>query len=113
MALLMALTSLEEKCTQIEVPGERAAMKIACHVVRSLGLNRGFEGDAIAEAFEAAFEVGDGSGLADLVERFAEFAIGLAFGEHVIGGNGDFVSDGERRAKAPRRALRRWKLSLR
>jgi hypothetical protein len=61
---------------------------------------RGFEGDAIAEAFEAAFEVGGGSGLADLVEiRFAELAIGQAFGEHVIGGDEDFVSDGERRAQ--------------
>ena len=47
-------------------------------------------------AGEAAFEVGDGSALADLVEiRFAELAIGQTFGEHVISGDEDFVSDGE------------------
>ena len=57
----------------------------------------------IAEAFEAALEVGDGSGLADLVEiGFAEVAIGQVFGEHVIGGDEDFVSDGERRAQGRR-----------
>ena len=77
------------------------------------GLNRGFEGDAIAEAFEAAFEIGDGSGLADLVEiRFAELAIGQAFGEHVIGGDEDFVSDGERRAQGAAAALEAVELVL-
>ena len=61
---------------------------------------RGFECDAIAEALDAAFEVGDGSGLPDLVEiGFAEVAIGQVLGEHVIGGDEDFVSDGERRAQ--------------
>ena len=54
----------------------------------------------IAEAFEAALEVGDGSGLADLVEiGFAEVAIGQVPGEPMIGGDEDFVSDGERRAQ--------------
>jgi hypothetical protein len=47
---------------------------VGCHEnsfsadVGSCGLGLGFEGDAIAEAFEAAFEIGDGSSLADLVE---------------------------------------------
>jgi hypothetical protein len=41
------------------------------------GLRIGFEDDVIAEAFEAPFKVGDGSGLTDLVEMgFAEIAIG-------------------------------------
>jgi hypothetical protein len=75
---------------------------VGCHEnsfsvdVGSCGLSLGFEGDAIAEAFEAAFEVGDGSGLADLVEiGFAEVAVGQVLGEHVIGGDEDLVSDGE------------------
>ena len=89
-------------------------MKIASHALASRGLNRGFECDAIAEALEAAFEVGDGSGLANLVEiGFAELAIEQFLGEHVIGGDEDFVSDGERRARHRGRALRRWNLSLR
>jgi hypothetical protein len=55
-----------------------------------------FEDDAIAETFEAAFEVGDGSGLADLVEiGFAELAVGQVLSEHVIGGDEDLVGDGE------------------
>ena len=50
-------------------------MKIAARPSGSRGLGIGFEDDAIAEAFEAAFEVGDGSGLADLVEiGFAEIS---------------------------------------
>ena len=66
----------------------------------SRGLRIGFEGDAIPEAFEAAFEVGDGSGLADLVEiGFAEIAVGQVLSEHVIGGDEDLVGDGERRAQ--------------
>jgi hypothetical protein len=95
-----AVAALNAERTPLPLAKRRiSAMKIACTGITwpaSGGLNRGFEGDAIAEAFEAAFEVGDGSGLADLVEiRFAELAIGQAFGEHVIGGDEDFVSDGE------------------
>ena len=46
-------------------------------------------------------EVGDGSGLADLVEiGFAEVAVGQVFGEHVIGGDEDLVGDGEGGAQA-------------
>jgi hypothetical protein len=63
--------------------------------VGSCGLGLGFEGDAIAEAFKAAFEVGDGSSVADLVEiGFAEIAIGQVLREHVIGADEDFVGDG-------------------
>ena len=92
-----------------------SAMKIASQAQASRGVRRGLEGDVIAEAFEAALEVGDGSGLADLVEiGFAEVAIDQVFGEHVIGGDEDFVSDGERRAQKYRgTTLRRWNLSLR
>src|SRR5208337_3210248 len=76
-----------------------AAMKIAASASRGLGI--GFEDDAIAEAFEAAFEVGDGSGVANLVEiGFAEIAIGQVLSEHVIGGDKNFVGDGERGAQA-------------
>src|SRR5208283_5596114 len=68
--------------------------------VGSCGHGLWFEGDVIAEALETSFEVGDGSGLADLVEiGFAEVAIRQVFGEHVIGGDEDFVSDGERCAQ--------------
>src|SRR5574337_730112 len=64
--------------------------------VGSCGFGLWFEGDVIAEAFEAPFEVGDGSGLADLVEvGLTEVAIRQVLGEHVIGGDEDFVSDGE------------------
>ena len=56
-------------------------------------------GDVIAEAFEAALKVGDGSGLADLVEiGFAEVAIGQVFGEHVIRWRRGFCE----RGRAPR-----------
>ena len=49
------------------------------------GLGIGFEDDAIAEAFEAAYQVGYGSGLTDLVEiGFAEIAIGQVLSEHVM-----------------------------
>jgi hypothetical protein len=72
-----------------------------------------FECDAIAEAFEAAFEVGDGSGLADLVEiGFSEIAIGQVLSEHVIGGDEDFVSDGERGAQAAAAGLEAVELVL-
>ena len=74
-----------------------SAMKIASQALASRGVSRGLEGDVIAEAFEEALEVGDGSGLADLVEiGFAEIAIGQVFGEHVIGGDEDLVSGGLR-----------------
>ncbi len=52
-------------------------MKMNVQALASGGLGIGFEDDAIAKAFEAALEVGDGSGFADLVEiGFAEIAIG-------------------------------------
>ena len=80
----------------------------------SCGRGLWFEGDVIAEALETSFEVGDGSGLADLVEiGFAEVAIRQVFGEHVIGGDKDLVGDGEGCAQAAAAALRWWNLSLR
>ncbi len=92
---------------------ENSLSRTGIRLPASRGLNRGFEGDPIAEAFEAAFEVGDGSGLADLVEiRFAELAIGQAFGEHVIGGDEDFVRDGERRAQGAAAGLEAVELVL-
>src|ERR1700691_4728674 len=103
-------------CASLSVrPHTRAAVatKIAARALASRGLSLGFQDDAIAEAFEAAFEVGDGSGLTDLVEiRFAELAIGQAFGEHVIGGDEDFVSDGERRAQGAAAGLEAMELVL-
>ena len=80
----------------------------------SRGLGIGFEDDSIAEAFEAAFEVGDGSGLADLVEiGFAEIAIGQVLSEHVIGGGDEnFVGDGERGAQAAAAGLEAVELVL-
>ena len=67
----------------------------------SRGLGVGFEDDAIAKAFEAALEVCDGSGLTDLIEiGFAEVAVRQVLGEHVIGGDENFVGDGERSAQA-------------
>src|SRR5208337_4138920 len=91
--------------------GMLAAMKIAASASRGLGI--GFEDDAIAEAFEAAFEVGDGSGVANLVEiGFAEIAIGQVLSEHVIGGDKNFVGDGERGAQAAAAGLEAVKLVL-
>ena len=93
---------------------------VGCHEnsfsvdVGSCGLSLGFEGDAIAEAFEAAFEIGDGSSLADLVEvSFSEVAVRQPFGEHVIGGDEDFMGDGEGRAHGAAAGLETWNLSLR
>src|SRR3954469_19529723 len=64
--------------------------------VRSCGLGPGFEGDLIAEAFEAALEIGNGAALTDLVEiGVSEIAIDHAPGEHVIGGHDDLVSNGQ------------------
>ena len=81
--------------------------------VGSCGLGLGFEGDAIAEAFEAAFEIGDGSSLADLVEvGFSEVAIRQPFGEHVIGGEEDFMGDGEGRAHGAAAGLETVELVL-
>jgi hypothetical protein len=69
-------------------------------------LNNGFQADAIAEAFEAAFGVCDGSGLPDLVEiGFAEVAIAQVLSEHVIGGDEDLVGDGERGAESAAASL--------
>ncbi len=52
----------------------------------------------VAEAFEAALEVGDGSVLADLVEiGGSEIAICQPLGEHVIGGD-EPLCRGRRRA---------------
>jgi hypothetical protein len=49
-----------------------------------------------SQAFKTALQVGDGSGLADLVEiGLADLAISNAFGEHVIGGDEDLVGDRE------------------
>jgi hypothetical protein len=54
------------------------------------------EGDVVAEAFEAALEVGDGSALADLVEiGGSEIAICQPLGEHVMGGDEYLMANGE------------------
>src|SRR4051794_19676082 len=62
------------RCTGI---AGRATLEIAmpkfCHengprARRSCGFGPGFEGDLIAEAFEAALEIGNSATLADLVE---------------------------------------------
>jgi transposase len=55
-----------------------SAMKISFSTdVGSCRFGLWFDGDAIAKAFEASLEVGDGAGLADLVEvGFAEVAVG-------------------------------------
>src|SRR6186997_1050472 len=70
-----------------------------CHenIVRSYSARRrGFECDMVAETFEPALEVRDGSGLVDLVEiGFAKVAVGNASGEHVVGGYEDLMGDGE------------------
>src|SRR3954447_7513812 len=60
------------------------------------GFGPGFEGDLIAEAFEAALEIGNGAAFTDLVEMgLSEIAIGHAPGEHVIGGHDNLVSNGQ------------------
>jgi hypothetical protein len=89
-------------------------MKIVCQAVASRGVSRWLEGDVIAEAFEAALEIGDGSCLADLVEiGFAEVAIGQALGEHMIGRDeDDLVSDGKRRAQGAAAGLEAMELVL-
>ena len=62
----------------------------------SRGFGRGFEGDVIAESFEAALEIGNSATLADLVEiGLTEIAIDHAPGEHVIGGHDNLVSNGQ------------------
>src|SRR5690242_17300294 len=64
--------------------------------VGSRGFGRGFEGDVIAEAFEAALEIGNGAAFTDLVEiGISEIAIDHAPGEHVIGGHDNLVSNGQ------------------
>src|SRR6516225_12138445 len=77
------------------------------------GLRIGFEGNAIAEAFEASFKVCDGSGLTDLVEiGCAEVATGQVLSEHVVGGDEDFVGDCERGAQAAAAGLEAVELVL-
>src|ERR1051325_1904635 len=50
----------------------------------------------IAQAFEAALEIGNSATLADLVEiDLAEIAIDHTPGEHVIGGHDNLVSNGQ------------------
>ena len=50
----------------------------------------------IAEAFEAALEIGNDAAFADLVEiGLAQIAIDHAPGEHVIGGHDNLVSNGQ------------------
>ena len=72
------------------------------------------ERDVITKPFDSALQVGEGAGLSDLIELgFSEFMIGDALGEHVIGGDQDFVSDGEGGAQRAAAGLRRWNLSLR
>src|SRR3954466_8314926 len=64
--------------------------------VWSCGFGPGFEGDVIAEAFEAALEIGNGAAFTDLVEiGFSEIAIGHAPGEHVISGHDNLMSNGQ------------------
>src|SRR3954449_10409199 len=64
--------------------------------VRLCGFGPGFEGDLIAEAFEAALEIGNGAALTDLVEvSFSEIVINRAPGEHVIGGHDNLMSNGQ------------------
>src|SRR4051812_47910629 len=64
--------------------------------VWSCGFGPGFEGDVIAEAFEAALEIGNSAAFTDLVEiGFSEIAIDHAPGEHVISGHDNLVSDGQ------------------
>src|SRR3954447_22067337 len=65
-------------------------------VLWSCGFGPGFEGDVIAEAFEAALEIGNSATFTDLVEiGFSEIAIDHASGEHVIGGHDNLVSNGQ------------------
>src|SRR5918997_5669102 len=64
--------------------------------VRSCGFGPGFEGDVIAEAFEAALEIGNSATFTDLVEiGLSEIVIDQAPGEHVIGGHDNLVSNGQ------------------
>jgi hypothetical protein len=63
----------------------------------SCGFGLWFEREAVAEASAAAFEIGEGSVLADLVEiGVSELAVRQAFGEHMVGADEDLVGDGER-----------------
>ena len=50
----------------------------------------------ISQVLDSSLEIGEGAGLADLVEiGFAEVLIGHALGKHVVGGDEDLVGDGE------------------
>src|SRR5690348_4001346 len=74
----------------------QAATKMVHRAHGLRGFGRGFEGDVIAEAFEAALEIGNRAAFPDLVEiGFAEIAIDHAPGEHVIGGYDNLVSNGQ------------------
>src|SRR3954447_17331648 len=65
-------------------------------VLWSCGFGPGFEGDVIAEAFEAALEIGNSAAFTDLVEiGFSEIAIDHAPGEHVISGHDNLMSNGQ------------------
>ena len=71
-----------------------------------------FKSDVVAETFEPTLEVGDGPGLADLVEiGFPEVAVWHVFGEHMVRGHKDLMGNGESRAQGA--AAGRWYLSLR
>src|SRR3954466_8776009 len=64
--------------------------------VWSCGFGPGFEGDVIAEAFEAALEIGNSAAFTDLVEiGVSEIAIDHAPGAHVTSGHDNLVSDGQ------------------
>src|SRR3954449_13092230 len=75
---------------------EALPRKWSAERVWSCGFGPGFEGDVIAEAFEAALEIGNSAAFTDLVEiGVSEIAIDHAPGEHVISGHDNLVSDGQ------------------
>src|ERR1044071_3100723 len=70
--------------------------KWSVECVRLCGFGPGFEGDVIAEAFEATLEIGNSAAFTDLVEiGVSEIAIDHTPGEHVISGHGNLVSNGQ------------------
>src|SRR5436305_10672276 len=78
----------------VRAPRSLAATKMVLERVRLCGFGLVFEGDLIAEAFEATLEIGNGAAFADLVEiGLAEIAIDHAPGEHVICGYDNLVSN--------------------
>src|SRR3954453_9206443 len=89
-------TSTKSECTIRWTDNNALPRKWSIERVRSCGFGLGFEGDVIAEAFEATLEIGNGAMLADLVEiGLAEIAIDHAPREHVIGGHDNLVSNGQ------------------